>query len=365
MGREFASVAARWCHLNIEAATPDIVGVSDINPDSMTWFENNIPNLKYKSSDYRTLLAATDIDAVYCAVPHYLHESIYIDIIQSGKHFLGEKPFGIDQTANANILEELRKHPNVFARCASEFPYYPASQMLINWISENRFGRIIEVKAGLNHSSDIDLNKQINWKRQIQFNGEYGCMGDLGIHTQHIPFRFGWIPKNVCAKLQNIVPSRPDKNGKMVPCDTYDNAVLICDVDNNDGQEFTLTLETKRIEPGALNQWYIKVTGLDASAYYTTEDPNSLHFLESSKKGQPWSRLPIGFMPEFSTITAPIFEFGFPDALMQMWAAFILELEGKPVKFACFTPEETRISHALLTAALISHKNKTLEKVKI
>ena len=32
----------------------------------------------------------------------------------------------------------------------------------------------------------------------------------------------------------------------------------------------------------------------------------------------------------------------------------MLELEGKPVDFGCFTPEETRLSHALQTAALRS-----------
>ncbi|WP_261807696.1 Gfo/Idh/MocA family oxidoreductase [Paenibacillus sp. N3.4] len=41
-------------------------------------------------------MADDEIDAIYCAVPHHLHEQIYIDIIKAGKHLLGEKPFGID-----------------------------------------------------------------------------------------------------------------------------------------------------------------------------------------------------------------------------------------------------------------------------
>ena len=48
-----------------------------------------------------------DIDAIYCAVPHNLHEQFYIDIIKSGKALLGEKPFGIDKKANENILKAL------------------------------------------------------------------------------------------------------------------------------------------------------------------------------------------------------------------------------------------------------------------
>ena len=43
----------------------------------------------------------------------------------------GEKPFGIDQAANDHILAALKEHPEVFARCASEFPYFPAMQVML------------------------------------------------------------------------------------------------------------------------------------------------------------------------------------------------------------------------------------------
>ena len=60
----------------------------------------------------------------------------------------------------------------------------------------------------------------------IEFNGEYGCMGDLGIHACHIPFRAGWYPKNVRAILRKLVTERPDGKGSKVPCKTWDNATL-------------------------------------------------------------------------------------------------------------------------------------------
>jgi hypothetical protein len=63
-------------------------------------------------------------------------------------------------------------------------------------------------------------------------------------------------------------------------------------------------------------------------------------------------------------ITGSIFEFGFTDSILQMWAAFLLELDaGTPKIFGCFTPEETRLSHALLTAALDSHRKRSVEPV--
>ena len=34
MGREFASAAARWCHLNADIPRPEIVGVCDVSPEA-------------------------------------------------------------------------------------------------------------------------------------------------------------------------------------------------------------------------------------------------------------------------------------------------------------------------------------------
>jgi predicted dehydrogenase len=363
MGREFGSAIGRWCHLLHEGPVPELVGICDVNEKSHPWFKDNFPTIKVATQKYQDLLDSRDIDAIYCAVPHNLHEKLFCDVIRAGKHLMGEKPFGIDRVANSMIMKAVADHPKVFVRCSSEFPYFPAAQKLIAWIREGRFGRIMEVRAGLHHSSDMDVNKPINWKRVIETNGEYGCMGDLGIHTQHVPFRMGWIPRTVYASLSKIVETRPDGKGGTVPCRTWDNARLTCTVDH-EGYRFPMILETKRMAPGQTNTWYIEVDGLAASARFSTRDPKSFYYLASGEKEQPWCRLDLGYTPAVPGITGGIFEFGFPDAILQMWAAYLLELEkGEPPVFGCFTPEETRLSHALLSAALASHKNGSVEKL--
>ena len=46
-----------------------------------------------------------------------------------------------------------------------------------------------------------------------------------------------------------------------------------------------------------------------------------------------WKADLTGYEPAFKSITGPIFEFGFSDSIMQMWAAFLYELvHGKPLK---------------------------------
>jgi predicted dehydrogenase len=193
----------------------------------------------------------------------------------------------------------------------------------------------------------------------IAINGEYGCMGDLGLHTQHIPFRLGWIPKTVYADLSKIAEQRPDGKGNMVPCETWDNAILSCKADDPaTGKEFSLILETKRMQPGATNNWFIEVYGTQASFRFTSHDPKAFYYSLTEGKEQGWTRIDVGSQSYVPSVTGGIFEFGFSDAYQQMLAAFMQEFrpEGSKHQFKNVMPEETALSHKLLTAALESHK---------
>lgn len=366
MGREAASAAARWLHLADIGARPEIVAVCDTNPDVLAWYERLRPSPRLVS-DYRELLADDSVEAVYVAVPHYLHEEVYVACLDAGKHLLGEKPFGIDLAANEGINRAITAHPGQLVRCSSEFPFFPGGQEVARWIAERRFGRVLEVRSLFLHSSDLDPGKPINWKRQARFNGEYGCMGDLGLHAVHLPFRAGWLPRNVRAVLSDVVPERPDGTGGVAACDTWDNAVLLCEAED-DGYRFPLRIETKRIAPGETNTWVIEVDGTAGSIAYTTKYPKTLRLM-AYEPGSPqsWQLLELGSQSAYPTITGSIFEFGFSDGVLQMWAAFVDELvhgrEGMRQPFQCATPEEVAWSHRLFTAALESHRRGAVVKM--
>jgi predicted dehydrogenase len=157
MGREFASAVARWIHLSDFDARPVIVGACDANEGAIDWFRKSIPTLSFTTTNYHELLERKDIDAIYCAVPHHLHAKFYTDIINSGKHLLGEKPFGIDLEANRLILEAVDRNPGVLVRCSSELPFYPGGIAISRALQDKDFGQLIEVECGLFHSSDLSF----------------------------------------------------------------------------------------------------------------------------------------------------------------------------------------------------------------
>ncbi|MHC4394301.1 MAG: Gfo/Idh/MocA family protein [Planctomycetota bacterium] len=363
MGREFASAAARWCHLPQMQVRPEITAICDTNKQITEWYTDNFNSINQVTTDYQDLLANDNVQAVYIAVPHNLHQEIYCAAIKSGRHLMGEKPFGIDKKANDAIMASIKKHPGCFVRCSSQFPFFPAVQRIGEMLEADVFGDIIEVNSGFLHSSDLNPDKPINWKRMLEYNGEYGVMADLGMHPCHMPFRAGWTPLNVRAILSNIVTERPDVKGNKVPCKTWDNATLFCEAkDQNSGNTFPLTIKTQRIAPGQKNTWYFEVYGTKASVRFSTKNANCLKVLEYTGGEQAWHVIDMGHETAFKSITGGIFEFGFSDAILQMWAAFLYELEtGRALKqFAgCVRPEETALSHRLFTAALQSHKQRS------
>jgi predicted dehydrogenase len=370
MGREVAAAVARWGHLENFGVRPVITAICSQSPSPgrVEWFKENFSTIAQSGTDYRELLANPAVDAVYCAVPHHLHQEFYTAIIRAGKHLLAEKPFGIDKAANEVILAAVRARPDVVVRCSSEFPFFPAVQRMFCMIEESAFGRIFEVNGGFLHSSDLDPNKPINWKRMVALNGAYGVMGDLGLHACHVPFRAGWIPRNVRAVLSKIVPQRPSgKDGQLVPCETWDNATLLCEAwDARSGGVFPLTLKMQRIAPGQKNTWYLEIYGTQASARFSTKNPKRLELLEFRGGEQAWQQIDMGCESAFKTITGGIFEFGFSDSILQMLAAFFHEVAGGPPPrpgAGCVTPAEAALSHRLFTAALESQRNVSTETV--
>lgn len=354
MGREVASALGRWFALEDYPVHLELVAVCDLQEKLLDWFEK-VPTVRQRTREYAELLANPAVDVVYVAVPHDLHEKIYLDVLRAGKDLFAEKPFGIDLRVAEAIRDEAEERGR-FVRCSSEFPFLPGAQRVIEAVRSGSLGKLLEIRAGFLHSSDLDPQKPINWKRQVAHCGEIGVMGDLGMHVVHLPFRLGWRPRSVYAQLVDIVRERPDGRGGVASCDTWDNAILHTTVDA-DGLPVPMTLEMKRIAPGETNTWYVEVAGMEGAVRYSTKEPKTLWTFRRDKE-QWWQKTDLGFQTPFKTITGGIFEPGFPDIILQMWAAFIAEREGfLGSRFGCVTPEEAVASHALFAAALESQNS--------
>lgn len=360
MGRETASALGRWFALDGFPVRAELTAVCDVSEPQREWFRN-VPGVRVITADYTGLIRSPDVDVVYVAVPHNLHEKIYTDVLNAGKDLLAEKPFGIDLPSAQRLLASVRS-TRKFVRVSSEFTFLPGAQRVLRFVREGNFGVPLEVRAGFLHSSDMDPDKPVNWKRQTATCGKIGVMGDLGMHVLHLPLRLGWKPKRVHARLQKIYTERPDGKGGRAPCDTWDNATLNTDIDLG-GSEVPMRLEMKRLAPGETNTWFIEVLGTDGGIRYSTKEPKTLWVFRRGKD-QAWERIDLGFPSVFPAVTGGVFEPGFPDCFLQMWGAYVAEREGVLAdRFGCARPDEAVAAHEVFAAALRSSESGRSEPV--
>lgn len=361
MGREVANALARWFVLDNFPVRAELAAVCDVQPKLLEWFKQ-VPTVRQLTTDYHELLRNPDVDVVYVAVPHQLHEQVYLDVLAAGKDMFAEKPFGIDLGSARRIAAAVEKSGR-FVRVSSEFPFLPGAQRAFALARSGALGKLIEVRVGYLHSSDLDPKKPVNWKRQTAYCGEVGVLGDLGMHAVHVPLRLGWKPTTVYAQLQRIYTERPDGKGGVAPIDTWDNATLATYFDYQ-GTRAPMRIELKRFGPGETNSWYIEVLGTDGGVKYSTKTPKTLWTFRREKE-QIWDSTDLGFQMVFPGITGAIFEPGFPDILQQMWAAFLAERAGQlGDRFGCATVAEAVASHEIWAAALESQRTNTAVAVK-
>lgn len=355
MGRELAGVCGRWELLVDHPSRPRVVAVADPAPAARDWFAR-VASVDTLTDDWRALIEGDDIDVLYIAVPHQLHEEIYTAAAAAGRDFLGEKPFGIDLPAAERIVSAIDAS-SAFVRVSSEFPFYPGALRAYSHAASGALGDILDVRSGFWHSSDLKRDKPINWKRRAETCGEIGVMGDLGLHVAHLPLRLGWQPQAVYARLDDVVTHRPGADGVMVPCDTWDNALLTCTAHPGSGRDFTMVWETRRIAPGHMNTWFFEAVGMDGGVRFSTRTPATFSRFDLEGTEQAWTELQPGNVSAWPTVSGPIFEFGFADALLQMWASYLAERAGElGDRFGTATPAEALQAHRVFEAALRSSR---------
>ena len=355
MGRELAAICGRWLHLVDHPVRPSVVAVADLNPAALEWFRQ-VPTIETLTDSWQQVVDDDSLDVLYIAVPHDAHEEIYTAAAAAGRDFLAEKPFGIDLGAAERIADSIQQ-AGVFVRVSSEMPFFPGALRAYEHARSGGLGELLEVRSAFLHSSDIDRGKPINWKRRAVTCGDIGVMGDLGMHVAHVPLRLGYSPTSVYALLDDIVTERPAAAGssEMVRCDTWDNALIT--MRGHVGERaFPMLWETKRIAPGNMNTWIFEAMGMDGGVRFSSRTPAYFERFRRDGSEQIWEQVQPGNVSVWPMVSGAIFEFGFADALLQMWASYLAERAGAlGDRFATATVPEAIEAHRVFDAAARSH----------
>ena len=178
--------------------------------------------------DYRELLARKDVDAVYIAVPLYMHFPITKDALLAGKHVFCEKSL-VHKPEEVHALRALcAEHPNQVMQVGLQRRYSVFYQTAREMVRQGMLGEVTHIRGQWHRNSSQrralpkgagpEMERKVNWRMYREYAG--GNTAELASHQIDVAdYIFGGPPEFVVG----VGGIDYYKDGR----DTYDNIQLI------------------------------------------------------------------------------------------------------------------------------------------
>ncbi|HKI79260.1 MAG TPA: Gfo/Idh/MocA family oxidoreductase [Ignavibacteriaceae bacterium] len=152
----------------------DVIAVAEVNKNRLSAIADKF-KIKERFTDYKELLAKSDVEAVIIATPTGTHKEIALAAIKAKKHILVEKPF-TRTYLEAKPIVEAAKRNNCKIMVGLNLRYRPDAMLLKTLINAGEIGEPNYVKAGWIRRQSSDGK----WfTRKTESGG--GVIIDLGI----------------------------------------------------------------------------------------------------------------------------------------------------------------------------------------
>ncbi len=161
---------------------------------------------EYRFTDYRDLIACSEVDAVEICTPNYLHIPFAIEAIKQGKPVHVEKPLSTSYAAAKEIIPVLDK-TNVKNMQTFTYRFQPAVRYARDIIKKGLLGKILSLNVEYMKDSAFMEGRRLEWRFIKEYAGT-GVLGDLGVHLIDMTkFLLGNV-ESVCAEAGIIVKER-------------------------------------------------------------------------------------------------------------------------------------------------------------
>ncbi|MHA1281072.1 MAG: Gfo/Idh/MocA family protein [Promethearchaeota archaeon] len=215
-------IAEHHCYSYSQLPNVEIVGLSSLKEDEATELmkKYNIPGKPIK--DYKELLKM-DCDAISVCIPNFLHKEVAIDVLNSGKHALIEKPLARYVSEGLEMVDVEKSSGKKIFYCENNM-YAPTFSKVKEIIEEGALGHIYMGRGKEQHSGPHS-----GWFYKKDLAGG-GALIDLGIHDiACLVWYLGCDVTEVFCQTKLIMPDR----GEFGTCEVEDNAVGILYFEND------------------------------------------------------------------------------------------------------------------------------------
>ncbi len=158
---------------------------------------------------YRDLLARDDIDCLVIATPCNWHATMYVDALNAGKHFYGEKPLAITMNEIRAILEARKKNPKVVVQIGFQWGAHRGRADVIRRVHEGEIGELLEGRFH-RYNNWVSLGR---WFNKRELSGDW--MLEQAVHEFNLMW---WVTKShpvaayAVGRRNVIEPDNPERN---------------------------------------------------------------------------------------------------------------------------------------------------------
>lgn len=245
-----------------------------------------IPEI-YGDSNYQALIHSPQVDVVHIAAPNRLHHEMALAALKAGKHCICEKPLAMNTKQTAQIVQAAQKSGRVFA-VNYNVRFYPAVLQLRHLVAQGELGEIIHVNGS--YLQDwLFKDTDYNWRLLPEEGGKLRAVADIGTHWMDaVSFILGAKIQEVCAELSTFHRQRKRPLGEV---QTFAKAAkdmryASYEVKTEDFASVMLRYEkgaranmaVSQVAAGRKNRIQIEVYGSKKSAWWCSEEPETLWF---------------------------------------------------------------------------------------
>ena len=315
-------------------------------------------NWGYKSieTDWRKLIARSDIDAVDICTPNNVHKEIAIAAAKAGKMILCEKPLAMDVAEGEEMCRavEAAGVPNMVWY---NYRRVPAVTLAKQIIDSGKLGKIFHYRA--NFLQDWTINADVpqggagTWRLDADAAGS-GVTGDLLAHCIDTALWLNGGIKDVTAMTETFVKERVHaETGKKQAVGIDDACSFLCHFNNGSLGLF----ESTRYARGHKALYTLEVNGEFGSLFWDLHDLHRLRYFdyrdESIVRGWRSVHVSDGDQPYMGNWWVPGLQIGYEHTFIHQVADFLKSLEtGQPAHPTFRDALETqRVCDAVLNSA--------------
>ena len=218
------------------------------------------------------------IEAVSIVTPNFMHAPPAIAALGAGFDVIIDKPLA-DTLANAQAIADAAARTGRRIAVTHTYTGYPLVKQAREMVASGDFGKVRRVMVKytqdwLSRASDVEGNKQAEWRVDPARSGGAGAFGDIGTHAANlVEYITGERMTEICAELTMLPGRQIDDDG----------AALFRLSGGGKG-----TLTASQVVVGDANDLAISVYCDEAGLHWRQEEPNTLTVGRRDRPTEIW-----------------------------------------------------------------------------